>query len=70
MSISAVGTGQQISNKIGDQSYFRRSSIGLWKECYSCDERQNERSSLFKFQVKLLQDSFDEDYSVRQQGLQ
>ena len=69
MSISAVGTGQQISNKIGDQSYFRRSSIGLWKECYSCDENQNERSSLFKFQVKLLQDSFDEDYSVRQQSL-
>jgi len=66
MSISAVGTGQQISNKICDQSYLRRNSIGLWKECYLCDEKHNEKSSLFKFQVKLLQDSFDEDYSVRQ----
>ena len=69
MSISAVGTGQQSSYKIGDQRNFRRSSICIWKECYLCDENQNERTSLFKFQVKLLQDSFDEDYSVRQQSL-
>ena len=69
MSVSAVGTGQQISYEIGDRSYFRRSSICIWKECYLCDENQNERTSLLKLQVKLLQDSFDEDYSVRQQSL-